>query len=114
MESDGRRFQPVRAHQPNWTPTDGRESRKERNSPVPVDEFPTDVSVYGVRGLGGNIQGWTATEEVSGTGPARRVARVGRGGCWSSAARDCRAAFRLWVVPAVVLDVLGFRLARSL
>jgi formylglycine-generating enzyme required for sulfatase activity len=29
---------------------------------LPVEEFPADVSVYGVRGLGGNVGDWTAPE----------------------------------------------------
>jgi formylglycine-generating enzyme required for sulfatase activity len=91
-----------------------RDSRKERNAPVPNDEFPSDVSVYGVRGLGGNVYDWTSTEEAQGTGPHRRGWRVYRGGCWSSTARYCRAAYRGRTEPTLVNVNLGFRLARSL
>ena len=90
-----------------------RLSRRERNALVVIDDFPTDLSVYGVRGLGGNIRDWTSTENIEGSGPERRVSRVHRGGCWSSVARNCRAALRYWFVPAGVLDGVGFRLARS-
>ena len=59
-----------------------RESRKERGTAIAIDEFPTGVSVYGVRGLGGNVENGTSTELVQGTGPGRRVSRVSRGGSW--------------------------------
>ena len=90
-----------------------RLSRKERTSPVVIDDFVTDVSVYGVRGFGGNIRDWTSTENVEGSGPKRRVSRVRRGGCWNSDTCECRAASRNWSVPTYVLDYVGFRLARS-
>jgi len=93
--------------------TNMRLSRKARNSPVVIDEFAADVSVYGVRGLGGNVRDWTSTEHTEGTGPDRRVARVYRGGSWDVDARYCRAANRFWVEPTVVDDNVGFRLARS-
>src|SRR5262249_24652586 len=60
-----------------------RGSRRERAAPVPVDEFPTDVSVYGVRGMGGNMRDWTATEVIEGEGAGVRVLRVLRGGAWN-------------------------------
>src|SRR5262249_35486512 len=58
------------------------QSRRERPAPVPVDEFPRDRSVYGVRGLAGNVRDWTGSEETEGTGDTRRVSRVNRGGNW--------------------------------
>ncbi len=90
-----------------------RDSRKERPSPVVVVECPRDASVYGVRGLGGNIEDWTSTEDIEGTGDHRRVYRVNRGGCWDRAASYCRAACRWQLEPANVFDDRGFRLARS-
>ena len=90
-----------------------RESRRERTAPVVVDEFPRDVSVYGVRGLAGNMEDWTSTEQFEGTGPARRVFRVRRGGGWDYEARYCRAAYRYGHVPTWCYDYLGIRLARS-
>jgi serine/threonine-protein kinase len=90
-----------------------RESRKERPSPVAVEEFPEDRSVYGVRGLGGNIRDWTSSEMVEGTGEAPRVVRDSRGGSWRGTARDPRAASRLGREPALVGDGVGMRLARS-
>ena len=90
-----------------------RASRKERTTPVVVEEFPRDASVYGVRGLGGNVYDWTSTEDVEGTGESRRAHRVSRGGSWGGAARSCRAAYRWRFEPANVGDNRGFRLARS-
>ena len=91
-----------------------RESRKERPAPVAVEEYPRDVSVYGVRGLSGNVREWTASEEVQGTGDTRRVSCVSRGGFWVGTARYSRAASRDWYGPAYVGGDIGLRLARSL
>ena len=91
-----------------------RESRKERNAPVVIEEFPTDVSVYGVRGLGGNMCDWTSTEVTQGTGPRLRARRVDRGGSWSYGGRYCRAANRDWHEPMRCTGLLGLRLARSI
>lgn len=90
------------------------DSRKERPSPVLVEEFPTDVSVHGVRGLAGNMQEWTSSEWIHGTHDSRRVLRVSRGGSWDYTSRYSRAARRLGNGPADVYSNLGFRLARSL
>jgi len=91
-------------------------------------EFPRDVSVYGVRGFGGNVEEWTSTEATQGAGDGRqrtgdlppceiiewgRVVRVARGGTWLRAAPSCRAADRLWYSSTGVGDDAGFRLARS-
>ena len=90
-----------------------RESRKERTAPAAVEEFPRDVSVYGVRGLAGNAYDWTSTVEVQGTGESRRVYRVNRGGSWGYTAPYCRAANRWKYEPSYVSGDRGFRLARS-
>ena len=101
----GRRFDPSLC--------DMRESRRERPTPETVDSFPRDVSVYGVRGFGGNVRDWTSSELVQGTGPERRSGRVLRGGAWDLEARDCRSASRYWIEPGGLYPDLGFRLARS-
>jgi len=87
-----------------------RDSRREGPATVPVDEYPADVSVYGVRGLAGNVRDWTAT----------RIARDGaedsvvvRGGAWNLPAMVSRAAHRFWLPPGFVSDYLGFRVVRS-
>ena len=86
-------------------------SRREGRCPVPIDEYATDVSVYGVRGLGGNTRDWTASlyEE----GAAGAASRVLRGGCWYYTALICRAAYRIRYSPSNRNDNDGFRLARS-
>ena len=91
-----------------------RDSLEEPSTPVVIDAFPSDVSVYGVRGLGGNSRDWTSTEITEGTGDKRRVSRVVRGGGWGISERSCRAAYRNWSTATIVNDDTGFRLARSL
>jgi len=101
-----------------------RDSRLPGPGPVPVDEFPTDVSVYGVRGLAGNVRDWTATQLSEELGEGAMLPEIGyqkwrnahdtrviRGGAWSPLVP--RLADRYWVVPTLVLSFLGFRLARS-
>lgn len=98
----------------------------------PVDDYPDDESVYGIRGLAGNVHTWCADamqisgprivddipqvsdgSDIEGVG-AGGVHRVVRGGCWRSTEDMCRGAFREGP-PAVYRDtVLGLRLARSL
>jgi serine/threonine-protein kinase len=94
--------------------------------PVPVDEFPFDESVYGIRGLAGNVRdfcrgAWTPD------GPARDGERVAirpieplaehtaaRGGAWSAVARLARSATRFGDRPSSRHPTRGFRLFRSL
>ena len=101
-----------------------RDSRPLGPGPVSIDDFPTDCSVYGVRGLAGNVRDWTSTcvGDTLGTDamlkdiayrkqhPARD-AMVIRGGAWSPILP--RLADRYWISPELVLSFLGFRLAKS-
>ena len=91
-----------------------RGSRRDGMSPVPIDRFPTDVSVYGVRGTAGNVTDWTATEWAQGEGDAARVARVVRGGGGSRARSSSRCAYRFSLEPGQTAPYVGFRLAHSL
>jgi serine/threonine-protein kinase len=97
-----------------------------------VDSFPVDESVYGVRGLAGNVGDWCADryrregpptdgEVVASPEPHDGVllddasagsdaVRVLRGGEWSGAARRARAAYRSRAAPNLRLENLGFRL----
>ena len=68
--------------------------------------YPADVSVYGVRGVGGNVRDWTGT---AGTGD--RATRVVRGGAWGDSRIVTRCAYRALVVPMYVGDDVGFRVA---
>jgi len=102
---------------------------KERAQPDDVDSFPIDVSVYGVRGMAGNVRDWTAS--TGRLGPrldGQRVlppqpphpdavpegARfVGRGGAWCATPGSCSAVKRVpdwWLYRNYGV---GFRLARS-
>ncbi|WP_428262523.1 protein kinase domain-containing protein [Haliangium sp.] len=90
-----------------------RESRKDRPALAPVDEFETDASVYGVRGMSGNIRDWTATESIQGEGEAKHSYRVVRGGAWYGGRISARCADRFWFEPGHVYFFVGFRLART-
>ncbi len=87
------------------------ESRQERPAPVPVHEFPTDVSIYGVRGCAGNVEEWTATTLVEGQGERARVGRVVCGGAWSGVRSYVRCASRFDYAAETCTDVVGFRIA---
>ena len=89
------------------------ESRRERPAPVPVDEFPDDRSVYGVRGCAGNVEEWTATELVEGRGSRARFGRVVRGGAWNSARSQTRCAARYDYATETCGDILGFRIVQD-
>jgi serine/threonine-protein kinase len=76
--------------------------------PASVDDYPDDVSVYGVRGLGGNAMGWTSTP--MGSSDEVLVSRVRKGGAWNVPSRIARIAYRTWHNVAERLGYLGFRL----
>lgn len=98
-----------------------RDSHRDGPGPVSVDEFPTDVSVYGLRGMAGNVRDWTATAvdeymgdvelpDISYTRWQRaHRAKVLRGGAWSPLVP--RLADRYWLAGDLVLSFVGFRLA---
>ncbi len=88
-----------------------RESRADKASLAHVDECATDVSIYGARGMAGNIRDWTATESVDGDGGDARVYRVVRGGAWYGGRVSARCADRYWFEPQHVYFFVGFRLA---
>lgn len=90
-----------------------RESRPDRPALAMVEEFATDVSVYGVHGMSGNIRDWTSTESIEGEGEQQRVYRVIRGGAWYGGRVSARCADRFWFEPPHVYFFVGFRLARS-
>ncbi|MCY2992679.1 MAG: SUMF1/EgtB/PvdO family nonheme iron enzyme [Planctomycetota bacterium] len=91
---------------------------------------PTPVGIYplgntpepeSISDLAGNVWEWCSDwfeKDHEGAvtdprGPEQTSRRVGRGGCWGFGAWDCRAAYRLWVVPVVRVGILGFRVARG-
>jgi serine/threonine-protein kinase len=76
----------------------------------PIDSFPTDESVYGVRGMAGNARDWTSTALGSETGEGREL-RIVRGGAFNLPAVTTRSANRFWLSPGFVVNYVGFRLA---
>jgi len=86
-----------------------RRSRRERPEPATVDEYPSDISVYGARGMAGNAREWTATAWESGEGDRKRIMRVVRGGAWDLSQLAPRCATRDGYAPTDVRDDLGFR-----
>ncbi|HZU37188.1 MAG TPA: SUMF1/EgtB/PvdO family nonheme iron enzyme, partial [Gemmataceae bacterium] len=89
------------------------DSRRERAGPVAVEEFPKDISVYGVRGTAGNIRDFTGTAWTIGTGETSRRATVLRGGSWYSERDFARCASRDGLDINVMFGNIGFRIAHS-
>ena len=104
-----------------------RESRATRPLPATIDEFETDESPYGVRGMAGNSSDW-CRDGFEPRGPALPelpIAAVGRadgddqsritrGGAWSFDDRMSRLCHRRRTNGSFRSEVLGFRLARSI
>jgi serine/threonine-protein kinase len=82
------------------------------SSPRATDEFPLDESIYGVRGLAGNVRDWTASGLDEDDATPRDV-RIVRGGAHNLPAVISRSANRFWLAPNFVLNYVGFRLACS-
>jgi len=99
----------------------------ERSLVADVDTFPVDESVYGVRGLSGNMADHCADPFLR-DGPPIRGARVPRphqgdptpcryrvvrGGSWADVQRSARPANRVRLEPWYRISNTGIRLARS-
>ena len=126
---DGRIFPWGPTLDPSWCAM--RESHAGRRLPSPVDSYPVDTSVYGVRGLGGNARDWCADHfskrgpRVSPTGfglPAQQPSLdasddddrvVARGGYWAGFPHNARSTFRYGTEISNRLSTLGFRLVRT-
>lgn len=87
---------------------------------TPVDSFPEDESVYGVRGLAGNVRDWCMNMYRRAEPERRVVVHPGdgewcnvRGGAFSCEAHHCRGAARFVNRKDERLGSLGFRLACS-
>ena len=120
---DGRWYPWGDVADPTWACL--RESHAGRPAPAPIDAFPVDESVYGVRGMAGNVRDWCA-DAFRPEGPAvvdgRAVAwapdgdpgvqRSIRGSGWGGSLEGARLASRDAGPPTLRLGGVGFRLAR--
>lgn len=88
-------------------------SLQDGSSPRATSEFPLDESIYGVRGMAGNVRDWTASG-VDEDDDAPRDVRIVRGGAYNLPAIITRSANRFWLAPNFVLNYVGFRLACSI
>jgi serine/threonine protein kinase/formylglycine-generating enzyme required for sulfatase activity len=123
---DGRWFPWGDRFDPAWACS--RDSHGGQMLPSRVDGYPVDVSVYGVRGLGGNMRdwcgdvgapdgGWGVGDRVAGPWPGDGepvTNRVYRGGSWLYDPALARAASRNRHSPDLRDYDVGLRLARTL
>ena len=76
----------------------------QRNGPARIDEFPYDVSPFGVRHMGGLAIEWTSTVNFAGN-------VIMRGGGLFATEAWCRAATRYAHAPERLGVQFGFRIA---
>lgn len=86
-----------------------RDSHPTNKHPDVVGAYPTDVSVYGVRDLGGTTKEWCAEDSYLGDS----LRRMTRGGSWLGDKRACRVASRNVLDVSYVYPSVGFRLLRE-
>jgi len=123
---DGRLYPWGNHVDPSWCRI--RPSLPDRALLTTVDDYPTDCSPYGVRGMGGNVADW-CLDTFSSAGPEvidhrlrvpdykledETSMRVFRGGIWISYEGYARTFERFASTPQVRPGYLGFRLGRSL
>ena len=92
-----------------------------------IYEFPLDKSIYGIRGLMGNVRDWTSSI-YTGDGPLIEngvvhhhveppldgaIGRVIKGGGWASSSRSLRSDVRSYSRESDRFIDLGFRLVRD-
>lgn len=111
--------------EPTWACVSG--SHPERKRVMPVHDYPTDVSPYGVYGMAGNVRDWCVERwRLDGPHAEHGIVRAEaaptddpsdrpvRGGAWISAGELVRLAVRYAEPPTKRHGVLGFRLARPI
>jgi serine/threonine-protein kinase len=122
--ADGRGYPWGDKFDPSWCCV--LKSHQGRPRPAVVASFPVDESVYGVRGMAGNVRDWCAGEFLA-NGPvpldqlpladlddpsyALPLVRNGvqRGGGWITRANSARCASRFIGIPGVRHSGTGFR-----
>jgi serine/threonine-protein kinase len=89
---------------------------------VPVDDFPLDVSIYGVRGCGGNVTDWcansylkvpTTPEQVDPLCRGSGDKLINRGGLFFGSSPAGRCSTRFALEPSGRRSGVGFRAVRS-
>jgi formylglycine-generating enzyme required for sulfatase activity/tRNA A-37 threonylcarbamoyl transferase component Bud32 len=105
---------------PAWCRT--KASWTDQPGPVAVDAHPQDVSVYGARGMTGNVAQWTLDPRPGGSAVQggridlrfeEAAMRRCRGGSWSHNSWFCRVDVRKMVLAKLGADSIGFRILRS-
>jgi serine/threonine-protein kinase len=94
-----------------------RTAERAPRGPALVTAFPSDVSPYGVRGVGGNVRDWCADApgpEGAHGGARHEGERVVRGGSWRQPPDAARVAARASLAEGVGHVDVGVRLVRGI
>ena len=82
--------------------------------PSGINDFPIDESVYGVRGMAGNMCDWGLDQyRLDWDEDYEDKLKVYRGGSWRNDARSCRIAYRYSNYPQNRSTRIGIRLYRT-
>ena len=89
--------------------------------PAKVGRYAKFANKWGLNDMHGSLFEWCADwyephsrkGQTDPAGPSTGEKKVVRGGCWKSAARQCRSAFRTSFDPGLRSDMVGFRLCVS-
>ena len=126
---DGRIFPWGDFLDPSWCCMNQTHQTGKIPGPVEVEQFPTDISPYGVTGLGGNVGDWCENDYHADPSDAENKGcdldeedqsinegqdKVFRGGSWNRKEGLCRSAARDSCDPCHHKEHIGFRLVRPL
>ena len=125
---DGRTFVWGNGFDPSYCCT--RNSHRQRALPGVVQDFPTDESIYGVRGLSGNVMdwidnawdpeelgasfGWETYKVSHNEAHVLNFSVVIRGGSWNHSEKSACVTSRYGLNPSCVRNNIGFRLVRKI